>query len=300
MNKVTVLITVYNGEQYLEEAIRSILAQSFSGFELLVVDDGSTDDSAAVAERLAVQDSRIRVSRLIPNKGRTHALMHGLDLAQGEYVAILDADDIAMPDRLARQVQELDERPELALVGCYASFMDADGNETGQLTPAPDSDAIRATLPYSNPIAHSGVMYRRELARQVGGYRHDYPYAHDMRLFISLLEAGHELRLIPERLVCIREHERQMTVSPSLELIRRDDMARTFRLATALEGVPASSKRMGMRAAMYCEMRCVRALWPTSKQQAMRRLAKTFSQHPLLAIRALAVNADLRRPLPKE
>ena len=114
---VTVLLPVYNGERYLREAVESILTQTLESFELLIVDDGSTDGTAAICRSFT--DARVRVHRYEENAGVIFALNAGIDLITTKYVARMDADDISLPDRLARQVAFLEARPGIAACGCW-------------------------------------------------------------------------------------------------------------------------------------------------------------------------------------
>lgn len=114
---VTVLLPVYNGERYLREAVESILTQTLESFELLIVDDGSTDGTAAICRSFT--DPRVRVHRYEENAGVIFALNSGIDLIATKYVARMDADDVALPNRLARQVAFLESRPDLAACGCW-------------------------------------------------------------------------------------------------------------------------------------------------------------------------------------
>src|ERR1700678_3713440 len=129
--RVSVLLPCYNGESYLEEAARSILDQSFIDFELIVIDDGSYDSSSEILARLSAEDVRMRVITK-PNGGIVSALNAGLALCRGEYVARMDADDIAFRNRFEFQVKYLDDHPECVLVGGYALN-----------TPRPEANTVR-------------------------------------------------------------------------------------------------------------------------------------------------------------
>lgn len=170
--KVSVMMTVYNGESYLWAAVNSILAQDFREFEFLIIDDGSSDGSAGLIE--SVVDPRIRLIRA-PHRGLVSALNLGLSEAQGCYVARMDADDIARPDRLAVQVKYLDANPETGLVCSNVRLIDAEGRVIGTQSGAwPDMAYLRDGLLYRRamkPVVHPSVMMRREVAETIGGYR---------------------------------------------------------------------------------------------------------------------------------
>ncbi|MEO8588912.1 MAG: glycosyltransferase family 2 protein [Flavobacteriales bacterium] len=159
--KVTVLVTLYNKGPFVEEAVRSLLANSFAGFELLVVDDGSTDGGPAIVR--GIGDPRVRVVESAVNTGRAAAANRGYDLARGEYIAVLDADDIAHPERLARQVAFMDANPE---VGACGSWMQAFGaNDTLLRFPLSDRDA-RAIMLFGIPVSYGACMFRRSVIEE--------------------------------------------------------------------------------------------------------------------------------------
>src|SRR5207237_10277673 len=131
--RVSVLLPVWNGEAFLEQAMESILRQTLSSFELIVIDDGSTDRSAAIAEEFASRDPRMRVLRR-PHEGLSAALNAGIAAARGEYVARMDADDISAPDRLRKQVAYLDAHPACVAVGAWSDVVDEAGRQIGLKT----------------------------------------------------------------------------------------------------------------------------------------------------------------------
>ena len=170
MPRVTVLTAVYNGERFLEEAIESVLAQTFGDFEFLVVDDGSQDATPELLARYAARDERIRVLRNKPNQGQTPSLNRGLESAEAPYIARLDADDLCLPERLEAQTRFLDDHPAVGLLGSCTEVMDEEGNVLDRLT-APRGDAMhRARLLFNNTFMHSAVMFRKELAFEAGLY----------------------------------------------------------------------------------------------------------------------------------
>ena len=154
--QVTVLMPVFNAERYLHEAVDSILSQTFTDFEFLIIDDGSTDGSAALID--SYSDPRIRFVRNLCNLGLTATLNIGLDAARGEYIARMDADDISLPERLAAQVAFLDTHPNIGMVGVWAeAFGDA-----GFKIPHPaDTETIRAKLLFDSAFVHPAVLMRR-------------------------------------------------------------------------------------------------------------------------------------------
>jgi len=218
--RVSCLLPVYNGEVFLEEAIASILGQTFGDFEIVVVDDGSTDGTADILARLARADPRIRVHRQA-NGGIVAALNAGLGLCRGEFVARMDADDIALPDRFEVQVRYLDEHQNCVLVGGVAKNLAPDGSMTGGGTTG-GRHLLTDLSVFPPKVAvsmHPLVTVRREALVAIGGYRSDFPHAEDYDLFIRLAKLGTVDN--PDRAVLIyRRHEGAISLK-HLELQER-------------------------------------------------------------------------------
>jgi GT2 family glycosyltransferase len=207
--RVTVFIPVHNRERYIRVAVNSILAQRYEDFELLIVDDGSTDATLEVLARYS--DPRIRVVSNDRNRGIPFTRNRGLELARGEYIALLDSDDHAYPHRLGRQVAYLDRHESIAQVGSWCSFMDADGTMLKRCRRQPLTPAdIHAHLPFHCPVINRTVMARTQVLREL---RYDEAFARcqDYDLHARLVRAGHRLANIPEILVCGREHSGRFT-----------------------------------------------------------------------------------------
>ncbi|MCP3178429.1 glycosyltransferase [Desulfuromonas sp. KJ2020] len=184
--KVSVLLSVYNGEKYLPEALDSIFAQTFQDFELIVVDDGSTDRTPEIL--LQYRDSRTLIYRNQENMGLTRSLNLGLKFCRGDYVARMDADDISAPQRLERQVRFLEENPDHALVGSSYCILDDDGKKTGLVEVLTDSESLKKGLIQQNWFGHGSVVMRRKALESVGGYNEEYLYAQDYDLFLRISE----------------------------------------------------------------------------------------------------------------
>ena len=166
--RVSVLMSVYNGEEFLPSAIMSILNQEGVEFELIVTNDGSTDRSGMIVDHFARLDPRVRVIHQ-ENRGIPFSANHMLSLSRGEFVARLDADDIAYPGRLAQQVAYLTARPEVGLVGTWTNYVMADGESIVVVCLPDDDGVIKHSLNGGiNPFVHSSVMFRRELLLQLG------------------------------------------------------------------------------------------------------------------------------------
>ena len=185
---VSVLMPVYNGEPYLREAVESILNQTFTDFELLIIDDASTDRSPEIIR--SYQDPRIRVIRNPTNRGVAYSRKKGLELAVGEYVAVLDADDVAFNDRLQIQADFLDANPDICLVGSVYEVIDEDGEVKFTQEVPTDPLTIRWKLLFGNQIGHSTVMFRRRDALDVGGYDEQVFAGEDFDLWVRLAARG--------------------------------------------------------------------------------------------------------------
>jgi glycosyltransferase involved in cell wall biosynthesis len=203
---ISVLMPVYNEERYVAEAVESVLAQTFADFEFIIIDDGSRDRSLAILEGFAARDPRIRlVSR--PNTGIVKALNQGLAMATGELVARMDADDVAMPERLARQRDYLADHPECVMVGSRVLVIDPSGLPLTVMSDVLTHEQIvdgfladRGQLVY-----HPSVMYRRRVVLDIGAYRDIFDEAEDLDLFLRLAEVGRVVNL-EEPLLKYREH----------------------------------------------------------------------------------------------
>ena len=196
--RVSVLMPVYNAEPYLAEALGSILAQENCDFECIVVNDGSTDGSAELLEDFAQHDSRVKViSR--PNTGIVGALNDGLDQCRGEFIARMDADDVACPQRLTRQCAFLDTHPHCVGVGCWVDYLDPDGEHIWTWQMPDDPTYIQRGLLDGDitGLVHPAMMLRRAAVEAVGGYRRECEYVEDLDLFVRLLDQG-EFSIVPE------------------------------------------------------------------------------------------------------
>ena len=201
--RVTVVMPVYNAGDFVSEAVESVLAQTFDELELIAVDDGSSDDSRSILERYARLDSRVRVVRNETNLGLVPATNLGCRLSRSEYIARLDADDVALPDRLASQVEFLDSHPSVAAVGGAAISIDPSGRQISVLRLPSSSAAIRARMPKRCCFIHSSVTMRRDAFEAVGGYRFGPGGGYDLWLRLS---ERFDLANLPQPVVRYRVH----------------------------------------------------------------------------------------------
>lgn len=205
---VTVFMPLYNQGRFVEAAIRSVLAQTFRDFELLVIDDGSGDDGAEVVGR--IDDPRLRLVANPTNLGQPATRNRGLDLARGRYFANLDSDDLAHPDRLARQYAFLEANPRCAAVGSWCGFVDERGRAGGRTKRhVTDPASIRAEMLFHCPVSHRALFGRTEVLRCYR-YRPQFVVRQDVDL-LCRLSRSHPLANVGEVLVWGRRHPGQIT-----------------------------------------------------------------------------------------
>lgn len=199
---VSVLMGVHDEETYLRSSIRSLLEQTFGDFELIVVDDCSTDGTPAILE--SIDDDRLQILRNEENKGLTVSLNRALARARGRYVARQDADDASHPERLQRQVEFLDRHEQVAMVGTGAHLIDGDGRVIHRrrvLRRVTFDDLLE-----KNHLIHGSVVARRDVLEELGGYDELYQFSQDLDLWLRLAR-DHEIRNLTEPLYRFRIHD---------------------------------------------------------------------------------------------
>lgn len=212
---ISVIMAVHNGEPYLLEAIDSVFGQTFSDFEFIIVDDASNDRTADILG--SYEDSRLRIVTLATNVGLAEALNIALEYSQGEFVARMDADDVAYPQRFEKQVATLRMHPEVVLLGSYYDLIGKNGVKFGEIQVLDSLDSnIRCGLPHANQFCHPSVMMRCEVVKGLGGYRSlAGRYAQDYDLWLRMAEKG-KLMNLPQSLLKYRVHEGQISVEKAL------------------------------------------------------------------------------------
>ena len=204
---VSVVMTVYNTERYVADALESVLGQTFRDFEFIIIDDGSTDRSTAILNDFTKRDSRLRlVSR--PNTGIVAAANEGIGMARGRYLARMDSDDVSLPRRFEAQVRYLDAHPECVLVGSRVTVVDPYGSpviDSGQKLTHEEIDAELLSSGGGWAVVQPSAMMRTKAVRKVGGYRGRHNVSEDQDLFLRLAEVGRVANL-PEPLLLYRRH----------------------------------------------------------------------------------------------
>ena len=184
---VSVVMSVFNGERFLREAVESILNQSFREFEFVIIDDGSTDGTASMLHSYARSDPGVRVYHQ-ENRGLIESLNRGCGLARGKYLARMDADDIALKDRLMQQVEFMEKHAGVGVLGGAVEQVDATGRRLRTAHLPLDHAGIISTLAYACPFAHAAVVIRKEVFVSVGGYRSAFVHAEDYDLWLRMAE----------------------------------------------------------------------------------------------------------------
>lgn len=244
---ITVLLPVYNGKDFIAEAIESILNQTFTNFQLLVMDDGSTDGTGEILRQFAASDSRIRVHQR-ENRGLIATLNEGLNLCSTELVARMDADDYALPHRLAVQYAYMTEHPEVAV--CSAGMVEY---ETGRiLSWEGHGEAVRARLLFGCCVYHPTVMVRRSALLAAGGYDSEMVCGEDYDLWVRLASAGNSIAVLPQVLLRYRVHPHSSRSAYKWQMGKTT--ARIQRRQLALMGIIPTPRQLDRH--QYCISNC--------------------------------------------
>ncbi len=212
MPEISVVMPVYNAERYVSKAVESILSQSFSDFEFIIINDGSVDSSLDILACYAKQDNRIKlVSR--ENRGLVKTLNEGIELAKAPLIARMDADDISLPGRFLLQKQYMSTHPDVLCVGGRVKVIDGKGRFLINTEPKIGYDAIeRSALQGVSPITHPSAMLRKEALEKVGGYHEDDYPAEDLGLWLNLCSIG-KIENIPDIILEYRIHDNSISTS---------------------------------------------------------------------------------------
>lgn len=208
--KISIIMAVYNGGEFLSDSILSILNQTYKDFEFIIINDGSTDNSLKIVEDLQKNDGRIKIINNAQNLGLTKSLNVGFFASKGEYIARLDAGDISLPERIEKQVEFLDENKNIGLVGAWMYIINTKGEVLREIKyPTGDKKLKKALINY-NPFVHSSIMIRREILPKMNIYDEDYKYTQDYKLYFDLYPYI-EFANIPITLVKYRKSPNSIT-----------------------------------------------------------------------------------------
>jgi glycosyltransferase involved in cell wall biosynthesis len=238
---ISVLLPVFNTARYVRAAVQSILVQTFPDFELLALDDGSTDNSLSILREFEASDCRLRVlSR--ENRGVAPTRNELISMSRGRYLAKMDSDDISRPQRFEKQVVYLDAHPECVAVGTGALFIDPEGMPIREFMYESMHDEIDAAHLFGasgSRMCHPSVMMRRDAVVQVGKYREEYRFSEDMDLFLRLAEIG-QLANLSDILFEYRQHLRSIGYAHRIEELKFAKQA--VRAARTRRGIAAIPK----------------------------------------------------------
>jgi len=230
--KVSVIMSVYNGMPFLEEAVKSVLGQTYKNFEFIIIDDASTDESWNYLQKL--RDKRVKITKNEKNMGLAASLNIALKRAQGDYVARMDADDVSLPKRFQVQIEYMQLNPLVDMCGTWVDLIDKEGNVLGEKKYPTTNKAIKKSLVYYSPIVHPTLIIKSNVLRQLNGYNPKFDMAEDYEL---LSRAKNKFRMsnVPQKLLLWRlEEERRsrremrkmdkIELSVKLEALRRDGL----------------------------------------------------------------------------
>ncbi len=216
--KISVVMPAFNAERYIDESIKSILDQTFQEFELIIIDDGSTDKTEQIIEEYAKRDGRIIVIKNKKNLGVAKCRNIGIDRAQGKYIAWQDADDLSMPIRLKEQYNYLESHLEVGIVGGYLNFI-SDDNKNLFVRKYPEADAsLRKTIFLYSPVSQGVSMVRREILLKVGKYNDELTQAEDLDISFRIGTIA-KFANVQKILLNCRFHEKSLSTNKMKENI---------------------------------------------------------------------------------
>lgn len=244
---VSVIMSVYNSENYLDKAIESILNQDFTDFEFIIINDGSTDKSEAIIKRYAQSDLRIKFFSQ-ENQGLPKSLNRGIQLARGKYIARMDADDISVPERFRKQISFLEKHPE---VGVCGSWVQTIGESKSYINKYPENDAtLRCWLLFGVGLAHPSIILRRELFEKENlSYNLSYSYCQDYELWIRASNYC-ALANISEVLLLYRLHSEQMGQSYS-QKVRLSENQKVWKFLFKNLGISPTAEELDTHATLW-------------------------------------------------
>jgi glycosyltransferase involved in cell wall biosynthesis len=225
MPKISVVMSVYNGEKYVHDSVESIIHQSERDIEFIIINDGSTDKSLEILREFQKKDTRIRlISR--ENRGLISSLNEGVSVAKGEYIARMDVDDISHEKRLKEQYDYMKEN-DLAVCGTWAKGINNKGDIVADMNYCPATKEIKFFTLLHNPFIHSTVMFKREVFEYVGGYNSFFKHVEDYELWTRLI-FKYKTGNLQKYLLSYRLHDEQITRKYRTSMVTRAVLVRVF------------------------------------------------------------------------
>lgn len=209
--KISIIMSVFNAEKYLAESITSILKQSYTNFELLIIDDKSGDNTLEILTSFEKKDGRIKIIVNDTNKGLTKNLNHLLQIADGDYIARMDADDISINHRFEKQIEFFKFHPDIDILGSYSYNINEEGKVIGERKVPITNEEILKILPVLNPMTHPTVMFRRVAIEKLHGYDEKYRTSQDYSLWFKAAGLGMRFYNIPEFLLKYRMNDKYLS-----------------------------------------------------------------------------------------
>lgn len=213
--EISVIMSVYNGEVYLEEAIESVINQTYKNWELIVINDCSTDKTAEILSDFAEKDERVKVHTNEVNLKLPTSLNKAISLSSGKYIARMDSDDICLPDRLEKQYKFMEENQDVSLSSCRFMTVKNGVYASGGAGGRCDNEALRAMLLVANPILHPGVIAKAEVMKKFK-YDATHTCTEDLELWTRMAMENEKMEILPDCLLIYRLHDKQIT-STTLE-----------------------------------------------------------------------------------
>lgn len=306
MPRVSLVMTVRNGEQYLANALSSLATQSFTDTEIIVVNNGSTDATATILENFA--DPRLKVISVDPNLGNTFAsgISKALAAATGEFVAVQDSDDFSHENRIEKQVRLLENNLAVGLVGTGVEWINENDNHLYFQIPPSKNSELMQHYAWMNPLAHSSVMFRRSLSNHFGGYNTNFGHACDYRMALDIMYGGSQISALKEPLVKMRQHSNQETALAHTALIRSQDHLGLLDYAQDLPFLTKSSRSKGRHQITKAKFQIVlNLLRDGEKLAALKNFGEAAAEAPLYLLLYVIVRTlrgqlgDAPRPQPK-
>lgn len=281
--KVSIITTAYNPGHYLKLALQSAWNQSFEDFELILLDNGCSDGS--IDELESELDPRCRLDRHTENLGRTPALNRALSMSRGDFVAVLDADDVWHPDHLRRLIDQLYPHDDRVLAGTWCVWIDEHSREFSR-TRYPSAKAdLCDRMAWQNPFIHSASMYRRLAANKVGGYNEQFKFAHDFDLWLNLVQLG-DATIVEDYLTNIRMHASNTSDRPQFSLTRLSDTIALYTRAARQFELSFPARLANRKILADASMRYGAALRNAGRvAEGLRWSAWSVCQDPLVFVR---------------
>ncbi len=215
--KISVIMSVHNNEKYLADSVESILKQTFSDFEFIIIEDASSDNSLSILKTFQKKDKRIKLVINEQNIGLTASLNKALEIAQGEYIARMDDDDISHPLRFAKQVEYLDSNKDIALLGTSGILIDSEGKLLEQIKTFSGFERILGEVFFRNVFIHSSMLIRKNVLKEVNGYDENFKKSQDYNLVFKILAKGCKLDNLTGTFVKYRTHSESISQSQQEE-----------------------------------------------------------------------------------